>query len=662
MADVKNRIDRYASRRVALWVLWSFLGVLLACAQVQSAPKRVLLQEDASIVNPLQYGSALDSTTMNAAITAIGANNRVLMLTEGTWTISANVTVPRNITLFVPQGARVTINNGITLTLNGPYDFHDPAWYTGLGTLTVNYRQEPLNNSFVLSDCVPSVPVSSLTFAAFACNAFVSASNLLMPVRQAAAAVTLANTDGVHWIAACRDTDSPVSGWTRTSGTHYVHRQTATEPAEPTGCMLITRAVVASGIINKVTRLFSTRPTRELGIQNIKDYGAVGENSTHDDGIPFQRAITAACAQTYGGVVYVPPGLYRIYTAAEINCSGKGMTIRGDGLPSALLGYATGRILLISTDDVLIEKISFQGTSTTTILIDVNDDGSGGNFRLLASWLSGGTTYGVKLSNSIVPYIAGNVISSIQSGAYGIWCAGGTCNGATIIGNRFDGVAGNETGRRGMYITNANTVTIHGNVIEALEIGIELDGGRGFSIMSNYFESNCRSITSINSQNIAASVENNTFGTAPACGVVDIDLSNSLAWKVKHNYSANNFGYGANIRITAGGVTGSEFGPNSFASAAEVGPAGAVTPTNTYCSTSGICIRGTLSTSGLGQSDFAVGDELRVGANALPDGGGPGTITIYSGNTTSGFSDGFIPFLLNDGTRVWVPYIVDPTP
>ena len=55
-------------------------------------------------------------------------------------------------------------------------------------------------------------------------------------------------------------------------------------------------------------------------IYNVKDpaYGAVGDNS-NDDTAEIQAAIDAATAATYGGVVYFPPGIYRVSSTLTVN-------------------------------------------------------------------------------------------------------------------------------------------------------------------------------------------------------------------------------------------------------------------------------------------------------------------------------------------------------
>src|SRR5215510_7463842 len=70
---------------------------------------------------------------------------------------------------------------------------------------------------YVVSGCLPSVPSSSLTLAAFACQGYVhDTSGELIYVDQPAHAVgPLSGGDGTYWLALHRDFSSAVSGWTR---------------------------------------------------------------------------------------------------------------------------------------------------------------------------------------------------------------------------------------------------------------------------------------------------------------------------------------------------------------------------------------------------------------------------------------------------------------
>jgi hypothetical protein len=63
------------------------------------------------------YGS-----TLQAAVTAIGGNQTALRIPAGTWTISANFSIPANVTLKPERGAILSIATTTTLTINGTLD------------------------------------------------------------------------------------------------------------------------------------------------------------------------------------------------------------------------------------------------------------------------------------------------------------------------------------------------------------------------------------------------------------------------------------------------------------------------------------------------------------------------------------------------------------
>jgi hypothetical protein len=70
-----------------------------------------------------------------------------------------------------------------------------------------------------------------------------------------------------------------------------------------------------------------TMPDRIADVRNVKDFGAVGDNS-HDDTNNIQAAITAACnsgavanGSSAGSVVYLPAGVYKT-TASLTMCAG----------------------------------------------------------------------------------------------------------------------------------------------------------------------------------------------------------------------------------------------------------------------------------------------------------------------------------------------------
>ena len=141
---------------VAVWFL-------LACVvPVWGQNNFSLGRRDAGIINPLEHGSTCTSGTLNAAIASAPSTQRTLMLTptdfDGVpcvWAITANVTVPASMTLWVPQGASVSISSGILLTLNGPYEIYSSAWWSGAGNVVYNMQQTPSSMGYATVGCTP---------------------------------------------------------------------------------------------------------------------------------------------------------------------------------------------------------------------------------------------------------------------------------------------------------------------------------------------------------------------------------------------------------------------------------------------------------------------------------------------------------------------------
>ena len=70
----------------------------------------------------VSYGSELNDTTIQSAITAIGSSNHKLTLSQGTWNIDDDLTIPSNIVLNVPPSALISVASGKTLTINGGFE------------------------------------------------------------------------------------------------------------------------------------------------------------------------------------------------------------------------------------------------------------------------------------------------------------------------------------------------------------------------------------------------------------------------------------------------------------------------------------------------------------------------------------------------------------
>lgn len=112
--------------------------------------------------------------------------------------------------------------------------------------------------------------------------------------------------------------------------------------------------VVAGIITDGVSNIIAGIRDKGGQVYNVKAYGAVGDGTT-DDSTNIQTAITAA--KTNGGVVYFPPGTYKIATTLNCDSNTLGFSLIGAGggnhyssTPSVLLytgstGGATGGLI-----------------------------------------------------------------------------------------------------------------------------------------------------------------------------------------------------------------------------------------------------------------------------------------------------------------------------
>jgi Chaperone of endosialidase len=130
----------------------------------------MLAQEHMNFVDALRYGTARTEVTLAAAISGIGSAQCILVLTvtgDGVWTIGSNLTVPGNITLWIPPGVTVNRATGVILTVQGQLISWSPGWETGPGT-TVRTFAPAIYTEFtrLVSQLGVYAPFSGICFAA----------------------------------------------------------------------------------------------------------------------------------------------------------------------------------------------------------------------------------------------------------------------------------------------------------------------------------------------------------------------------------------------------------------------------------------------------------------------------------------------------------------
>lgn len=303
---------------------------------------QTLTREHLALVNPLEYGASCSTATLNAALAAIGSNRRRLLITATdrakvacTWAITSNVTVPANVILDIPQGSAVSVSASFTLTLTARPLVDRGVWYTG----TVVVLEPSLAGSFVVpyaaSGCLPAVPGSGLTLAAFACTGLTRspAGDGDFAV-QAAAAVTMSGGAGTYWLLFHWDTTTAISGWTRASSTHYLWQKSATQPTIPSTGQLLARLTVVGSDITRVEDLRKPSSWARAGVYDLTDvlYGGAGDavlGGSGTDNVNPWLVVSQAIAAQGGGMLYIPPGIYKfsskpgaLWNGVIVQCSG----------------------------------------------------------------------------------------------------------------------------------------------------------------------------------------------------------------------------------------------------------------------------------------------------------------------------------------------------
>jgi hypothetical protein len=236
--------------------------LLLACCVVSSVWGQSLDRRHASIWNPLDQGAACTSDTLNAAISSIGSAEVTLMLTRTnavrsncTWTFTGNVTLPRNITLWVPSGASVNLA-GFTLTINGPTVLDDPDWITGSGSVVWGYLTWGTPDAYTVTEyagytlggCLHGTSGSTTT-EAITCTAWANNGRY---INQPSSTITYSSGNGTYWLIAYYQTTGTVAGWTRAGSTHYMWQLSVTVPAIPAGAVLLQEVTVSGGAITAI--------------------------------------------------------------------------------------------------------------------------------------------------------------------------------------------------------------------------------------------------------------------------------------------------------------------------------------------------------------------------------------------------------------------------
>jgi hypothetical protein len=115
---------------------------------------------------------------------------------------------------------------------------------------------------------------------------------------------------------------------------------------------------------------------------NVKAYGAKGDGTT-DDTVAIQASITACQGSTYGGIVYFPPGTYKVTgTTYALLVTGSNTYLLGAGSGNTTIAHAstTGDTVFFQKDatgvtrseNVGVEGIQFKPSVTKTAGNEIN--------------------------------------------------------------------------------------------------------------------------------------------------------------------------------------------------------------------------------------------------------------------------------------------------
>ena len=238
---------------------------------------------------------------------------------------------------------------------------------------------------------------------------------------------------------------------------------------------------------------------RAAQVFNVKDYGAVGDNSTNDT---TAIAAAIAAAKTAKGAVYFPAGIYK--TSAISITSAAGLTLYGDGMGVSVIKTITAsQVLHIYTStNVNIYHLTFDGNCTArtagqqAVTINASQCSFCDNEILhsgeFAAFFGGDSAVtdliisrnlirdcyadGINLANVTRAIVSNNMIVNVDDDCI---AAGyhGTASYISILGNycRARNDLSTSTGR-GIAILGASDILVYGNFIETIkQYGVLLD-------------------------------------------------------------------------------------------------------------------------------------------------------------------------------------------
>lgn len=378
------------------------LMVLMLLSMTHMAASQAIDQAYIDYHNPILNGATCDNATLQAAVTAIGTQEKTLYLTatdrnkvQCTWAINSSVTIPANIRLLVPFGVKAAIASNAILTVQGCVDADDPNWYSGGGSVTQVQRcgRDPglwmgaAFRSYVETGCQHIESGGLLSKTIPSCRAWINLANgptlEILDITQPHE-VIYGPGDGTFILIARLDNTLQPGGWTCDGNKPYCWSLESAGLSDPDGTIRLGRSEIVAGSLTDFESLANRSPLDFTTVNNISyamQFGMVC------DGVADNSAALAAAYNSLpasGGGIILPASLNPCNFSRTFTIT-KSLILLGAG--STRGGPKTYRTVL-----------QYTGSGTA---IDINGLNSQGT-RLVGFELghTGTADYGIKINNT----------------------------------------------------------------------------------------------------------------------------------------------------------------------------------------------------------------------------------------------------------------------
>lgn len=157
---------------------------------------------------------------------------------------------------------------------------------------------------------------------------------------------------------------------------------------------------------------------------------ALDRTAATDMTAKFQAAHDA-CNATFGGVVILPAGNFKVNTSASLSLSGTGVTVRGTGSVSTLLwdAHATRDTIAVTGLNVTLEHFAFRHSVTRTAGNDINGASASGLHIFDVDSTSPFGFLQIAGANHYIVDVNVSFAAATQSGSYGLYVSSSITNG-----------------------------------------------------------------------------------------------------------------------------------------------------------------------------------------------------------------------------------------